>query len=135
MVGETENEELRYMSHEKSNYGKPGLTLLFKNTGGITTWHAWTAEKDRDFVTAIAKKRSIQKESGTLEEVKEFIISALVDYPDGLTSTELVSLLRDAGFKQWAIEKAKSELKMQKKIVYKRTGKKDPWIVKKAEKT
>lgn len=134
MVGETENEEIRYMSHEKSNYGKPGMTMLFKNVEGITTWYSWTDEKDRDFVTANAKKRSIQKESATVEEIKEFIISSLTDYSDGLTSAELVSLLHDAGYKQWAIEKAKSELKLQKKIVYKRTGKKDPWIVKKAQK-
>ena len=135
MVGETENEEIRYLSHEKSNYGKTGATMLFKTTNGMATWYGWTEEKDRDFVTALAKKRNVQKESATLEEVKEFIISTLTDYPDGLTSQELISLLRDAGYKQWAIEKAKSELKMRKMIVYKRTGKKDPWLVKKAVKS
>jgi hypothetical protein len=88
-------------------------------------------QKDRDFVMAAAKIRNSQNRSSDVEEVEEFIISTLTEYPDGLFTKELDTLLESAGYKRWAINKGKSTLKEKRKIKYTRTGMSDPWKIKK----
>ena len=131
MVGDTEEDGIKYLSHEKNNYGRTNDTVLFRNDNGIPTYWMRSKQKDRDFVMAAAKIRNSQNKSSDVEEVEEFIMSALVEYSEGLFTKELDSLLDSAGYKRWAINKAKSQLKDKKKIRYTRTGMTDPWKIKK----
>lgn len=131
MCGDTETDGIKYLSHEKCNYAKPGDTILFRNDEGHTTYYMKSDLKDRDFVFAASKARRQKNDAPDVEDAEEMIMSALMEYPDGLMTKELEALLEDGGIKQWAIKKAKANLKMRKKIKYLKTGTNDPWKVKK----
>ena len=130
MVGDTDQDGVKYLSHEKSNYGKTGQTMLFRNDGGMPTFAGWSDKKDRDYVIAAAKVRN----SGGITDINEacnFILSTLEEYPEGIPTKDLTELMEDTDFKSWAINKAKAELKKSGKIAYVKTGMSDPWKVKK----
>jgi hypothetical protein len=129
MVGDTEEKDLKYLSHEKSNYGMTGQTILFKNEHGNPVFQSWSGLKDRDFVTAATKKRNEARGSSDVQDAAEFILSTLGEYEDGLLSKELDELMDAAGFKKWAVRKAKSDLNESKRIKYSRRGLDGPWRV------
>ena len=131
MCGDTETDGVKYLSHEKCNYAKPGDTILFKTEGGHATYFMKSGLKDRDFVLATNRVKKQRSDAPDVEEAEEMIMSALMEYPDGLLTKELETLLEDGGIKTWAIKKAKANLKMRKKIKYLKTGTNDPWKVKK----
>lgn len=132
MVGDTEEDGIKYISHEKSNYGQTRDTLLFKNENGNPTFHAWSKAKDRDFVMSAAKKRNSESSpSSSSEECKDLILSELEDHPEGVVANDLSDMMKAIGFKDWAIQKAKSELKKEKKLAYSRKGMAGEWIIKK----
>ena len=132
MVGDTEDEGIKYISHEKSNYGRTGKTILFQNEKGNPTFYRWATAKDKDFVMQATKSRNTARGSTDIEEVSTMIMSALEEYADGLLTSELTSLIEEAGYKKWVIDKAKTDLKLKKKIKYIRSGMSEPWRVKKA---
>lgn len=131
MCGDTETDGVKYLSHEKCNYAKPGDTILFKTDGGHATYYMKSGLKDRDFVLATNRVKKQRSDAPDVEEAEEMIMSALMEYPDGLFTKELETLLEDGGIKTWAIRKAKANLKTRKKIKYLKTGTSDPWKVKK----
>lgn len=131
MCGDTETDGVKYLSHEKCNYAKPGDTILFKTEGGHATYFMKSGLKDRDFVLATNRIKRQRSDAPDVEEAEEMIMSALMEYPDGLFTKELETLLEDGGIKTWAIRKAKANLKTRKKIKYLKTGTSDPWKVKK----
>lgn len=131
MCGDTETDGVKYLSHEKCNYAKPGDTILFKTDGGHATYYMKSGLKDRDFVLATNRVKKQRSDAPDVEEAEEMIMSALMEYPDGLFTKELETLLEDGGIKSWAIRKAKANLKTRKKIKYLKTGTSDPWKVKK----
>lgn len=131
MCGDTETDGVKYLSHEKCNYAKPGDTILFKTEGGHATYFMKSGLKDRDFVLATNRVKKQRSDAPDVEEAEEMIMSALMEYPDGLFTKELETLLEDGGIKTWAIRKAKANLKTRKKIKYLKTGTSDPWKVKK----
>ena len=131
MVGDTEDPNIKYLSHEKNNYGMTGKTMLFKNEHGNPTFNGWTDAKDREFVMAQAKTRNATSKSNSTDEVKGLIMSELENSPDGLSASYLDEMLKEIGFHDWAIRKAKSELRNDKKIVYKKVGVGGQWTVKK----
>lgn len=131
MVGDTEDPNIKYLSHEKNNYGMTGKTMLFKNEHGNPTFQGWTDAKDREFVMARAKTRNATSKSNSTDEVKGLIMSELENSPDGLSASYLDEMLKEIGFHDWAIRKAKSELRNDKKIVYKKVGVGGQWTVKK----
>lgn len=122
MVGDTEDAGTKYLSQEKSNYGRCRDTMLFTNENGNPVFKAWSRLKDKDFVVAETKRRNSSKGPSDVEEAAEFIMSAVTDSQDGINSKELDDLMEEAGFKQWAVRKAKSELRSSKKITYERKG-------------
>lgn len=132
MVGDTGDEGIKYMSHEKSNYGKTGQTMLFRNDLGNPTFYAWSDLKDRDYVQEDARKRNDQRAQGHHDEIVNTIMSTLSDYPEGLPAKDLKDLLRDLGYGINAIERVKSGLKESGRIVYKKSNLTSGWVVKKA---
>lgn len=130
MVGDTEEKDLKYLSHEKSNYGMTGQTILFKNEHGNPVFQSWSGLKDMDFVTSATKKRNEAKGSSDVEEAAEFILNTLGEYPDGLLSKELDELaIETAGFKQWAVRKAKALLSESKRIKYSKDSFDSAWKI------
>ena len=131
MCGDTETDGVKYLSHEKCNYAKTGDTILFKNDGGNATYYMKSGLKDRDFVFAASKARRQKNDSPDVEDAEEMVMSALMEYPDGLLTKELEALLEEGGLKPWSIRQAKANLKARKKIKYIKSGNSDPWRIKK----
>lgn len=132
MVGDTGEGDLKYMSHEKSNYGATGKTMLFRNEGGNPTFNNWTDLKDRDYVQMDARKRNDMRNQDRHDEIVNAIMSILTEYPEGLAAKDLKEYLRDFGYGINAIERVKSGLKESGRIVYKKSALTSGWVVKKA---
>lgn len=130
MVGETQEDGIKYLSHEKSNYGKTGQTMLFKNSGGHPTFWSWTDLKDRDYVIQAAQKRDEKKNGADIDGAVEAILSELSDHPEGVRAADLDDLLNLIGFSSRAIKAAKKSLKERHAIEYKKNGMSAGWTVK-----
>lgn len=50
ITGTTTDNEIRYLSHEKSNYGEPGETVLYTIEDGIAVFKEYCNKHDSDFV-------------------------------------------------------------------------------------
>ena len=128
MVGETSEEGIGYISHEKSSYGRTSPTVLFKTEGGVATYHGTTTKKDRDYVMEEGKKASGDK-TEELTEACNFILSALTEQPDGVLVKDLEEEMEAYGFSGYMIRNAKKELKHSNLICYKRKGMTGGWRV------
>ena len=134
MVGDADTDGLKYLSHEKSNYGVTSRTMLFRNTQGIPTFDSWCDKKDRDFVAEQTKAKNALKEGQTVQECCTTILSELADN-DEITVKELNDLLINVmGYKTWLVKKAKAELKEAGHIAYFKRSMNDEWHVKKTQK-
>lgn len=60
MLGETQEKGVRYLTQEKSNYGKLEKTALYTlNDKGIPIFKTYTDKKDRDYVMAESRERTV----------------------------------------------------------------------------
>ncbi len=134
MVGDTDQEGVKYLRHEKSNYGRTGQTMLFRNDNGNPTFQGWTDKKDKDYVMAEAKAKNAQKGASTVEEAERMILSTLEEYPEGMLTGELSDLMTDLGFKKWVINEAKANLKDAQKIIYRKDSMQSKWLVQRVQK-
>lgn len=131
MVGDADDQGMKYLSHEKSNYGRTGKTMLFRNDDGQPVFKGWTDKKDREFVMEAAKKRNEAKSGNTLSDVCGAILSELADHPDGMLIADLDEVLQQIGYSAWAIKRAKAELKDGNKIRMYKVAMDGGWMVKK----
>lgn len=131
MVGDTQDEGIKYLSHEKSNYGKTGKTMLFKNEGGQPTFWQWSDLKDRDYVLQAAQKRDEKKNGSDIDGAIETILCELSDHPEGVKASDLDDLLNVIGYSFRAVKAAKKALRDRKAIEYRKIGMNDGWLVKK----
>lgn len=113
LLGETQEDGIRYMSQEKSNYGKLEKTTLYAlRDGGVPVFKAYTNKKDRDFVLADAKEKSIRPK---LEDAKDFIMDTLQEHKQ-LSSKELNELATACGISDHSMKDAKAELRKDGQI-------------------
>lgn len=113
LLGETQEDGIRYMSQEKSNYGKLEKTALYAlRDGGVPVFKAYTNKKDRDFVLADAKEKSIRPK---LEDAKEFILLVLQGQKQ-MEVKELDQLAKDSGISEYSLRNAKAELRQEGQI-------------------
>ena len=132
MVGDADDKGLKYLSHEKSNYGKTGRTMLFRNDHGTPTFEAWSDKKDKDFVAEATKIKNAVQKGQTISECCNAILSELGEHPDGMLTKELDSLLNEVlGFKAWLIKESKKNLKEGGQIHYFKSGMGGDWFIKK----
>ena len=117
MVGETDQKGVRYLSHEKSNYGKTADTVLFSIADDVIEIKGKTQQKDKDFVD---KHIYNTRQAPRLEEAKEFICDFL---KDGEKETaELDGMAKAAGITRETLKNAKAELSKNKQIKYHAIG-------------
>ena len=111
MAGETQEAGVRYLSHEKSNYGATGETLLYTIVNEVIVPKTYTHKKDRDFVaeTNYATRQRLEK-----EEAKDFILDFLKDGEKEIS--ELDEMAAATGITKNALKNAKSELRQDKRI-------------------
>lgn len=113
LLGETQKNGIRYMSQEKSNYGKLGDTVLYSlKDGGIPVFKAYTNKKDRDFVLADAREKSNRPK---LDDAKEFILDTLQEQKQ-IATKELDELAAACGISAHSMKDAKAALKKEGQI-------------------
>lgn len=131
LMGEADSEGMKYISHEKSNYGPTSKTILFDNKTGLPVVYATTDKKDRDFVMEASKKKNAEKEGSNMQEICNFILSELGQHKEGMNASDLDTLLLDVGYTRWAIRSAKKQLKESSLIKYEKPKEMGGhWIVK-----
>lgn len=113
MLGETQEKGVRYLTQEKSNYGRLEQTALYTlNDKGIPIFKAYTDKKDRDYVMAESRERSI---APALEDAKIFILDTLREQKQ-MEVSELDGLAKASGISTNALKNAKAALKKDKEI-------------------
>lgn len=107
IAGETGEDNIRYISHEKCNYGPTGETVLFSIEGGAVKFNGYSGKKDREYVNALF---TIQKDIKR-EAAKDFILSYLEN--GAVKVKELDAAAKAAGYSDTGIKRAKAELKSE----------------------
>ena len=110
MAGRTKEDNVCYLSHEKSNYGRLQRTILFSISETGVIFKGTSKKKDRDYV---AEGTISSNPAPRLEEAMDFILENV----DGsIEVSELEKIAKAAGIASHTLKDARSELKKQKKI-------------------
>lgn len=117
MAGRTKDENICYLSHEKSNYIALQKTILFSVTdeGGIE-YKGTSRRKDRDYMS---DNISTPAPTPRLDEAKEFILENI---EDGMEIGDLEQMAKAAGITQATLRDAKAILKKDNRIKIRATG-------------
>lgn len=117
MIGNTAEQGIRYISHEKSNYGMTSDSVLFSINDGKIETKGYTTKKDREFVSESVYN---VKQAPAKEAAKEFIIESLQEGQK--EASELNELAQILGISKSAMREAKAELKKEQIIKMKSAG-------------
>ena len=106
-MGRTEQPNIRYISHEKSNYGRLESTVLFTiDNQGITN-RGTTEKRFYDFQTARGRHRAPSQQN---TDARRFILEALEDHEEGIEIGHLKEAAIENGISGHAYENAKAQL-------------------------
>lgn len=108
IIGHTGSDDLRYLSHEKCNYGPLQDTTLFSIDDGVITNRGTTDKKDKDFMS---NKSYDRKNKGAKDEAKEFILDQLKEHGGSMENKDLLEYAKACGYSQTTIDRAKKDLK------------------------
>lgn len=107
IAGETGEDNIRYISHEKCNYGLTGETVLFSIENGAVKFNGYSGKKDREYVNALFTiQRDIKREAA-----KDFILGYLEN--GAVKVKDLDAAAKAAGYSDTGIKRAKAELKSE----------------------
>lgn len=124
MAGSTEQQGIRYLSNEKNNYAALEETLLFSiGEDGLLRHEGTTWKRDRDFVQELGRIRSEEQSAPKKKDCGEYILSVLDEHEWKLPTATLEKQVRDAGFSEHTMRRAKKELKAEGYIRYTKDGK------------
>ena len=119
MMGYTEEQGVRYLSHEKSNYGLLQDTRLFMIDGeGQLTDSGTSWKRDREYQQDAAFNSSAPRR----EDCKEWIVNQLEINGGEMPTKDLDRLAKADGFTNSTIRRAKDALKKEAEIEYCQTG-------------
>ena len=119
MLGFTEQSGVRYLSHEKSNYGELMETLLFSiNAEGHIIPKGTTEKRDREYQQESAFNLSAPRR----ESCKDCVLNELDKNSGFMPTAELEQQVKTKGFSDSTIRRAKEELKECGEIEYYQTG-------------
>lgn len=112
MIGETDENNIRYLSQEKSNYGELSETVLFALDNEVVNFHGRTSKKDYDFI--------MDKDNRRASPAKDEARAAILDYlREGQKEVrDLDSFMKALGISANALKSAKAELKQEGLIKY-----------------
>lgn len=117
IVGNTGDDNIRYMSHEKCNYGALQDTVLFTVDDGIPEFKGISKLKDCDYMSSKSYSR---KGASSRDEAKDFILDYLKD--GDKEANDLNEMAIAMSISKKTLERAKAELKKEGLIEIKRTG-------------
>lgn len=107
MMGFTEEQGVRYLSHEKSNYSELQETKLFTiDKFGVITQTGTSWKRDREYQQAQADASS----APTKEACKEWILNYISDHGGNVPLKELDKTAEDYGFLRKTLKRSKQEL-------------------------
>lgn len=119
MLGFTEDQGVRYLSHEKSNYGELQETRLFTiDSGGQIVSEGTTWKRDREFQQEAAVNVSAPKR----QDCKDYILTELEAAGGTMPVKNLEALVQQAGYSVSTLRRAKDDLKKDAEIRYKQAG-------------
>lgn len=105
IVGQTQDER-RYLSHEKSNYGEPGQTAIFSVDDGVAVFEEYSDKKDKDFVL---ERDFNAYQAPQRADAEKFILDYL---KNGKKPTaELDEAAKAAGISKNTLSRAKTKLR------------------------
>lgn len=116
VTGKTETEDIKFLSHEKSNYSALGNTSLYRiDEEGKAVCCGTTRKRFEDFILeSNAKKYNAPK----LAEAEEFIMGTLRDHKGNyMLISELEELCTANKISKTTVRRAKESLKKDKRIV------------------
>ena len=111
MAGETNEKGIRYLSHEKSNYGPTGSTVLYCIADEVIQFKGYSDKKDKDFVAEVDYSTRQAPQRG---EAKAFILDFLKDGEKEVA--ELDEMASAMSISKTTLKRAKADLKQQGKI-------------------
>ena len=117
MAGETNDAGIRYLSHEKSNYGITGETILYSINDEVINFKGYTQKKDMNFVKEVDYTI---RQAPQNEEAKDFILDFL-RYGEKEVS-ELDEMAAAMSISKSTMTRAKADLKKEGKIKYRSCG-------------
>lgn len=119
MLGFTEEQGVRYLSHEKSNYGELQPTRLFTiDADGHILLQGTSWKRDREYQQEAAFNVSAPRR----EDCKEWIIHQLEANGNSMLTADLENQAEADGFTKSTLRRAKDELKKESEIEYFNTG-------------
>ena len=125
MAGRTKEENVCYLSHEKSNYGALQRTILFSvgETGVI--FKGTSKKKDRDYVSEGTVSTNATPK---LDEARDFILE---NVDTCVEVGELEKMAKAAGISKGTLENARASLKKDKLITVRSIGfgKEKKWML------
>lgn len=101
-----DSDGLRYITHEKSNWGKLEESVLYGLDDGVPIFKSYTKKKDREFILDESRKKNI---APAQEDAKEFILSTLKEHKQ-MEVKELDELAEVNGISKNAMKNAKAAL-------------------------
>lgn len=117
IAGTTDNSQVRYLSHEKSNYGELGETALFKIEDGIAVFDTYCDKRDADFVR---ERDALAYQAPQRHDAEDFIFQYL---RNGKKPTaELDAAAVASGISKKTLERAKTEMRKKGILGVTRTG-------------
>lgn len=109
MTGVTKEGDVRYISHEKSNWGKLEKSVLYTLNECVPVFKAYTPKKDREFIQEDSRERNIRP---VVEDAKDFIIETLAEHKE-MEVSELDELAAASSISKNAMRDAKAVLKKE----------------------
>lgn len=123
MLGETEQKGIRYITHEKSNYGLLQKTVLFELKEGHPEFRGYSDKHDREFVTEHDYNVRFKPAS---ESAKDFILEYLEDGEK--EAEDLKESAKANGISEATLNRMRNELKKSGVIDSYRRPNKGPWV-------
>ncbi len=119
MMDFTEEQGVRYISHEKSNYGELQATRLFSiGRDGIINAEGTTWKRDREFQQEAALNVSAPRRN----DCREWIINELDKHGGSMLTSDLDGQADADGFSRSTLRRAKEDLKKDAEIEYLSSG-------------
>lgn len=140
LIGNTGEDDTKYISLEKTNYGKPMPSVIFRiNDKGVIEFVRYDDRKDVDFVYLARRNAASGKKAGNsgIEQAIQFIIEILSNNgnPTEMPIADIDKRLSQAGYSDYHIRNAKKSLKKTGKIIASPGGKGAPWVMRLADKS
>ena len=119
MMGYTEDQGIRYISQEKSNYGELSQTHLFSfNRDGNIVPEGTSWKRDREYQLEANTNAS----PTACKECEEWILQTLTQAGGEMLTKDLETKAKEEGFKNSTLRRAKDHLKENAEIRYYQTG-------------